>query len=147
MTDNVVQLRPSEDKAPMIWTCGCGSQQFYLYDTGLTECYICGTEAPNGTWRENVKEDPATRDVEVRTSTSHSTPELARAAIMKKAKDDPDTLAVGVLYRDGRLSGWIGDEENERTEVHRSWVRRRFAALAALILGEPEPKDNEHETE
>jgi len=39
MTEKILEFMASE---PLIWSCSCGNQSFFIHDTGEVECVVCG---------------------------------------------------------------------------------------------------------
>lgn len=135
-----------EAEAPReTWTCRCGSQQHYVYSDGSLECYVCGNVTQNGTWSKDnaarlIEDQHEARLVD---SSDHATADLARASVLKKAKERSDVAFVFVGYDTGGVSVWRGLEATPPTDEQRAWFRRRVEDCLALSFDEPLPQEEE----
>jgi hypothetical protein len=135
---NVVQFgKTPEEPNDEVWTCAhCGSQNFFLYRDGRTECSLChgmGDDAEGG-WLENLNEaDDFDKDIAPRQNVDHGTVDFARAAVVKSI--DEHTVAVAVLWPTGRIKMRSVFSEADAPE-RKSWLKTTLAAAAGLALGE-----------
>ena len=136
---NVVQFgKTPEEPNDEVWTCAhCGSQNFFLYSDGTTECSLCsfiGDDA--GGWLDNLSTaKDFDEDITPRQNVNHGVEDFAKQAIVRSL--DGEEVAIAVLWPTGRLKLW-SIFSNDDTPERKDWLRKMFSAAAGLALGERE---------
>lgn len=56
----VITLKPKEKPPPRVYVCGCGCENFWLYEDGQIECIECNTfhDHMMGYWKLVDPNDP-----------------------------------------------------------------------------------------